>query len=798
MRRGIVSLEYIDAGMPVVPMRGLVVLPGELLNFEVGRGRSKAAALAAMKADSVLCLVCQREAEQQDVAFDDVNRVGTLCRIRNMVRKQDGSLRILAEGFARCSLLAARYEEPFMCADIERMNDVHGDEARENAVRARIDAGVKEYARLSGKLNKEVIDAMEGLSDAGMFADAVGNSLITKVDERQALLETADVTDRLELLYGYLIAAIEIRRIDIEIEQEVKTRIEKNQKEYYLREKLKVIHTELGDDEESEADRYRGSMEGKRFPAEFRERLEKEIDRLADLPVGSHEGPVARTYIECLLELPYYEKTQDNTDLARSRRILDRDHYGLQKVKERIIEYLAVSRLTGTLTGQVLCFIGPPGVGKTSITESIAAALGRKFVRMSLGGIHDEAEIRGHRRTYIGAMPGRVVTAMRQAGTVNPVILFDEIDKLGSDYKGDPASAMLEVLDTAQNHAFRDHFVELPYDLSDVMFITTANNYDGIPPMLLDRMEVIDVAGYLRSEKLAICRKHLIPKQLKKHGLTASKLRVPNDCIEEMIDSYTREAGVRGLERVVAAVCRKAAVTVAETGKSVRLNKKMLEEFLGRPKYRRSAPESVPQVGLVNGLAWTAMGGEVLEVEAQAVPGDGKIQITGHVGQVMEESAKAAITFVKANHIFLGIPDDYFRDKDVHIHVPEGATPKDGPSAGITIATAVASMASGIPATAGLAMTGEITLRGRVLPIGGLREKLMAASREGISAVIIPCDNVGDLDDVPDEVRETLRVIPVSTAFDVLAAALEGLPSGGVHNGTIRTESGIGYGGICN
>lgn len=790
-------LNNLETGIPVVPMRGLVILPGEVVNFEVGRDGSKAAVLAAMKGDGVLCLACQRDPAQQEVEFDDVFHVGTLCRIRNMIRKPDGSLRLVAEGFSRCGLSELLFDTPYMCVRALRLESLANHDAREAALRAKVFECLAEYARISGKLKKEAVSAIETLVDSGEFADVVANAAVTASDDRQELLEAVSVSARLELLYGFMLSILEIRRIDIKIEQEVKSRIEKNQKEYYLREKLKTIRTELGDGEESEAEKYREQMNGKRFPDEFMARLEKEIDRLSDLPAGSHEGPVARTYIECLLELPYFEKTKDSIDLARARRILDRDHYGLDKVKDRIIEHLAVSRLTGKLTGQVLCFIGPPGVGKTSISESVAAALGRKFVRMSLGGIHDEAEIRGHRRTYIGAMPGRIISAMRQAGTANPVILFDEIDKLGRDYKGDPASAMLEVLDTAQNHAFRDHFIELPYDLSDVMFITTANNYEGIPPMLLDRMEVIDVSGYLRTEKLSICRKHLIPKQLKKHGLTASKLRIPADCIYELIDSYTREAGVRGLERAVAAVCRKAAVSVAENGKSVRLTKLLLEEYLGRPKYRRSSVELTPHVGLVNGLAWTAMGGEVLDVEAQAVPGDGKIQITGHVGQVMEESAKAAVTFVKAHHALLGVEPSFFKENDIHIHVPEGATPKDGPSAGITIAVAVSSMASGVPVKAGIAMTGEITLRGRVLPIGGLREKLMAAVRAGITSVIIPSDNMRDVDEVPDEVKAELTLIPVDTAREALNEALESLPCV-VNGGLIGQEGGVGYGRICN
>ena len=510
----------------------------------------------------------------------------------------------------------------------------------------------------------------------------------------------------------------------------------------------------------------------------MQERLEKEIRRLEELPTGSHESPVARSYIECLLELPWSEKSDDNLDVANARRILEEDHYGLDKVKERVLEHIAVSRLTGKVNGQILCFVGPPGVGKTSISSSIARAVGRKFIRMSLGGIRDEAEIRGHRRTYIGAMPGRIIAAMRQAGTMNPVILFDEIDKLASDYRGDPASALLEVLDSAQNFAFRDHFVELPYDLSQVMFITTANSKDTIPRPLLDRMEVIDVPSYLEMEKVEIARRHLLPKQMEKHGLKKAMLTVPDQILPELIRNYTAEAGVRELERTLAAVCRKAACEIAEQGKSrIRLTKPRLTEYLGQPKYAHLAAEREDAVGMANGLAWTAVGGETLTIEAQVLRGSGQVQATGKLGDVMQESARAALTFVRAHAEELGIEEDFLSRSDLHVHVPEGAVPKDGPSAGITMMTAMASALTGIPVKAGVAMTGEITLRGHVLPIGGLREKLLAALRAGMHTAIIPAENRKDMEEVPEEVKGALHIVYASEAMAVLKAALRHMPA---------------------
>ncbi|MBR2328474.1 MAG: endopeptidase La, partial [Clostridia bacterium] len=545
----------------------------------------------------------------------------------------------------------------------------------------------------------------------------------------------------------------------------------------------RAIRKELGETSETESDEFRQRLAEKQMPDNVREKLEREIIRYADLPAGSHEAPSARNYIECMLDLPWSETSEDCLDLDHAREVLEADHYGMEKVKKRIIEYLAVAKLTGKVNGQVICFAGPPGVGKTSIVKSIADALGRKFVRMSLGGIRDEAEIRGHRRTYIGAMPGRVIAAMRQAGTMNPVILFDEIDKLAGDYHGDPAAAMLEVLDSAQNFAFRDHFLEMPYDLSKVMFLTTANDKGNIPAPLLDRMEIIDVPGYLETEKAEIAKRHLLPRQLEKHGLKKSMLTIPDAMYPAIIRGYTAESGVRELERVLAGICRRAACDIGDgSAKRIRLNPQRMKEYLGQPRFEDLAKDHKDAVGVVNGLAWTSVGGDTLEIEVQTVNGSGQILLTGKLGDVMQESAKAALTFVHANAEMLGIDEKLFKEKDIHLHVPEGAVPKDGPSAGITMATAIASALTGIPVKGNVAMTGEITLRGRVLPIGGLREKLLAAVRSGITTVLIPAQNKKDLEEVPEEIKGALKIMCVSDAMEVLDQALTSMPEANHHH----------------
>ncbi|MEG1547563.1 MAG: endopeptidase La [Clostridia bacterium] len=763
--------------IPVVPLRGLVVLPGELLHFDAGREKSVTALQHAMQDDSMVFVSSQIDARKSDVGLEDVYRMGTLCKVRQVLCLPGDSVRVLIEGCERAVAIECVQTDPFIAASAVAALDKPYDEVTAEALDRRIKKAFRDYVGMSSKLTADAVMAIEAKTGFGEYVDAVANTIMVKTEDRQTVLEECDAVSRAKFVFKFLLAEIEIQKIDRRISQEVKKQVDKNQKEYYLREQMKVIRRELGDDEESEADKYRERMAGKELPEDVRKRLEKEIERFADLPAGSHEGPVAQSFIECILDLPWSETSEDDLDIANARAILDNDHYGLEKVKERIIEHIAVAKLTGKLNGQIICFVGPPGVGKTSVSQSIARALGRKFVRMSLGGVRDEAEIRGHRRTYIGAMPGRIIGAMRQAGTINPVILFDEIDKLASDYRGDPASAMLEVLDSAQNFAFRDHFIELPYDLSKVMFITTANSKDTIPGPLLDRMEIIDVPSYLEIEKAEIAKRHLIVKQLKMHGLTKGMLSIPDAMLPEIIRGYTAEAGVRELERTIGAICRKAACELdGRSTARIRLTKQRLIDYLGVPRYTGMLAEREDTVGMANGLAWTSVGGVTLEVEAQMLRGTGQVITTGKLGEVMQESAKAALTFVRANAAELGIADDFLLNTDVHVHVPEGAVPKDGPSAGITIMTAIVSALTGVPVRAGVAMTGEITLRGRVLPIGGLREKLLAATRAGMHTVIIPAENRKDLHEIPDEVKRSLSIVYAADAMTVLKTALRDLP----------------------
>lgn len=764
-----------DARMPVVPLRGLVVLPGELLHFDAGRNESRKALAAATQKDGLVFVSSQKDARKNEVTGEDLYEMGTICRVRQTLTLPGDTVRVLVQGIIRANAYAFRTGE-FMTANIMPAREIPADAAAAEALRRRINTALSEYAGISSRISADAMDAITHTENAAQFTDSVANAVMTKTEQRQAVLEQLDVEERMKYVLAALIAETEIMRIDRRIQQEVKQNIDRNQKEYFLREQMKVIRRELGEDEESESDAFLAQLDKKKMPDAVKKTLEREINRYRDLPAGSHEMPQMRNYIECMLELPWMEETKDDLDLERAKRILDEDHYGLEKVKQRIIEHIAVARLTGRINGQILCLVGPPGVGKTSIASSIARALGRNFVRMSLGGIHDEAEIRGHRRTYIGAMPGRVIAAMRKAGTVNPVLLFDEIDKLTSDLRGDPSAAMLEVLDSAQNFSFRDHFLEVDYDLSKVMFITTANTLDTIPRPLLDRMEIIDLPGYMEYEKLEIAKRHLLPKQMEKHGMKKSMLSMTDAALYEMIRGYTREAGVRTLEREIAAVCRKAACDIGEGKKRVRVTPQRLHEYLGIPRFTYSPAEKESAVGMVNGLAWTSMGGELLEVEAQVIPGCGQVILTGKLGEVMQESARAALTFIKAHADTYGI-DIALDHRDIHVHVPEGAVPKDGPSAGITIMTAMASALTGVPVRAGLAMTGEITLRGHVLPIGGLREKLLAAARAGITEVLVPEGNRKDIEEIPAQIRDALTIRFVDGASKVLLLSLVQTPS---------------------
>lgn len=766
------TLDQTKTKLPIIPLRGLTVLPGEIMHCDIGRKKTLLAMEQALSADGLALLCMQEDQKRAEIDETELYRFGTVCRLRQVFRIRNDAVHLLVTGIARAHIEEFTAVEPYFEAKVAYLTETEPDAVTQETLRRRLTEGFLAFTQEKDRLTSDQRDAILSISEFSAFVDAVGQQCATKVLDKQQLVETADAEARAMRVLEIIENELEIMKIDHRIAAKIKEAADRNQREFVLREQLKAVQEELGIGEASEAADYRSRMEKLTLPDYVKEKLEKEIDRFDALPRGSHEQPMAQAYIECLLELPWTERTEDNLDLQHARSILDRDHYGMKKVKERIVEMLAVQKLTGDPQGQILCLVGPPGVGKTSIAKAIAEAMGRRFVRMSLGGVHDEAEIRGHRRTYIGARPGRIIEAMRQAKTVNPLLLFDEIDKLSDDMRGDPASAMLEVLDSAQNNAFVDHFVEIPYDLSRCLLMTTANDASSIPRPLLDRMEVIEVPSYLFDEKLEIARRHLLPRQIKKHGLTRSNLRADAAALSCLIEGYTREAGVRELDRVLGSVCRKAACEIVEGKQRITLTRQRITDWLGPQRHRGDEVEAEPQVGVVTGLAWTSVGGETLVIEATALPGKGNLQLTGQLGDVMQESAHAALTFVRANAERLGIDPGCFEKLDLHVHVPEGAVPKDGPSAGIALMTALASALSGAEVRPRLAMTGEITLRGRVLPIGGLREKLLAAVRAGVTTVLLPEKNREDLFDVPDEIKKALRIEFVSTADEVLRSAL--------------------------
>ena len=766
------TLDQTKTKLPIIPLRGLTVLPGEIMHCDIGRKKTLLAMEQALSADGLALLCMQEDQKRAEIDETELYRFGTVCRLRQVFRIRNDAVHLLVTGIARAHIEEFTAVEPYFEAKVAYLTETEPDAVTQETLRRRLTEGFLAFTQEKDRLTSDQRDAILSISEFSAFVDAVGQQCATKVLDKQQLVETADAEARAMRVLEIIENELEIMKIDHRIAAKIKEAADRNQREFVLREQLKAVQEELGIGEASEAADYRSRMEKLTLPDYVKEKLEKEIDRFDALPRGSHEQPMAQAYIECLLELPWTERTEDNLDLQHARSILDRDHYGMKKVKERIVEMLAVQKLTGDPQGQILCLVGPPGVGKTSIAKAIAEAMGRRFVRMSLGGVHDEAEIRGHRRTYIGARPGRIIEAMRQAKTVNPLLLFDEIDKLSDDMRGDPASAMLEVLDSAQNNAFVDHVVEIPYDLSRCLLMTTANDASSIPRPLLDRMEVIEVPSYLFDEKLEIARRHLLPRQLKKHGLTRSNLRADAAALSCLIEGYTREAGVRELDRVLGSVCRKAACEIVEGKQRITLTRQRITDWLGPQRHRGDEVEAEPQVGVVTGLAWTSVGGETLVIEATALPGKGNLQLTGQLGDVMQESAHAALTFVRANAERLGIDPGCFEKLDLHVHVPEGAVPKDGPSAGIALMTALASALSGAEVRPRLAMTGEITLRGRVLPIGGLREKLLAAVRAGVTTVLLPEKNREDLFDVPDEIKKALRIEFVSTADEVLRSAL--------------------------
>ena len=789
--------EIRTKNLPIIPLRGVAVLPWEIMHCDIGRRKSLAAMELALSGDGLAFFTTQFDPKQQDVKRDDMQMFGTVCRIRQVFRIQGDSVHLLVTGVRRARIVTFTEENEHFAADVEYLDDEAIDAATEEALRRRIAEDFVRHSVKRDRLTQEQRETILACADFSQFLDLVGQQVVQKLEDKQRLIEQAALENRAVTLLTILTNELTVMEINERIQKKVKAAIEKNQKEFVLREQLKAVREELGDGEDEAIAGYRRRMEEKTFPDQVRETLEKQIERFAELPQGAHEAPMMQSYIELMLDLPWTEKTEDNLDLFHARSVLDRDHYGMEKVKERIIECLAVQKLTNDPQGQILCLVGPPGVGKTSIVKAIAEAMGRKFVRMSLGGVRDEAEIRGHRRTYIGAQPGRVIDAMRKAGTINPVLLFDEIDKLSSDVHGDPASAMLEVLDSAQNSTFADHFLELPYDLSKCMLLTTANDLGTIPRPLLDRMEVIEVPGYLMSEKREIAVRHLIPKQLRKNGLKRTNLRFTDAGVDALIDGYTREAGVRELERVIGSVCRKAACEVVSGKTRLTASENRIAEWIGPKKFHKESDSITEKVGVVTGLAWTAVGGTTLDVEVACVPGKGNLQLTGQLGDVMQESAKAAMTYVRANAERFGLDAKAFETLDIHIHVPEGAVPKDGPSAGVTMTTALVSALTGIAVRGDVAMTGEVTLRGRVLPIGGLREKLLAALRADKTTVILPRENREDLYDVPGDITAMLRLVFADSVDTVLDTALATpiLHSEPILN---RTAGETHYGTVCH
>ncbi len=765
--------------LPLIPLRGLMVFPHMVLHFDVGRAKSTAALEKAMVEDQKVFLVAQRDGNVEDPGLEDLCRVGTVALVKQVLNLPGDAIRVLVEGESRAMIQSVIQEEPCWIADVTVPSQELPDSPEVQALVRTTHELFDQYARASMRVSGETLSSVGDVDRPDQLADIIAANVLTRVEDRQAILEEIDVEKRLETLCVILVRETELVGIEKQVQNRLKKQIDKNQKDYYLREQIKAIQEELGDKDATDVEDLRKRLDETPLNDEAREKAERELDRLSRMAPGTPEIGISRTYVEWILDLPWGKTTPDNLDLRRARRILEEDHYAMEKVKERVIEYLAVRRMKemntqdGSMRGPILCFVGPPGVGKTSIVKGIARAVGRKFVQMSLGGVRDEAEIRGHRRTYVGAIPGRIIAGMKQAGTMNPVFLFDEIDKMSHDFRGDPASAMLEVLDGEQNMAFRDHYLELPFDLSKVMFITTANTMDTIPGPLLDRMEIIEVPSYTEEEKLQIAKKHLLPKQIKEHGLPPKSVRISDAAMKHLIEGYTREAGVRTLSRTIARVVRKAAVEMLDEEKEqVSVNPAGVEKYLGAPRFLRDLPEKAPQVGVVNGLAYTTVGGETLAVECSVMPGSGQVQLTGQLGDVMKESAQAARSWVRAHAAEYGIDPEFYKTQDIHIHVPEGAVPKDGPSAGVTMATALVSALSGRKVRQDVAMTGEITLRGRVLPIGGVKEKLLAAYRAGLKVILLPKENQKDLEDVPAHVLSQFQIHLTEKIEDVLKVAL--------------------------
>ena len=768
--------------MPAVALRGLVIFPDMFIHFDVGREKSINALRKAMDTDQEIFLVTQKDISVDDPDYSELYEIGVVASVKQVLKLpgKSGNVRVAVEGLYRARLVegvgAGKNYLKAMIFPIDEPEVRAGDGEYAKALVRHTKDVFADYSDCAPQMPADVMTGVMQKTEPGELADYIAGNIMLEYEDRQTVLSTINPVRRLEEMCVLLASESNLLTLEADINDKVQEQIDKNQREYYLREQIKVISEELGGGttHEEELSSFREAIFNLRASDEIKEKLFKECDRLEKYSSHSPEAAVSRNYIETCISLPWNNMKEENTDISKSRKILENDHYGLEKVKKRILEYLSVRVLAPDIKGQIICLVGPPGVGKTSVARSIASATGRDYVRISLGGVKDEAEIRGHRKTYIGSMPGRIINAMQQAGSSNPLMLLDEVDKLSSDYKGDPTSALLEVLDPEQNSTFRDHYIELPFDLSRVMFITTANVEANIPDPLRDRMEIIELGSYTAEEKFRIAKKHLIPKQIKRHGLTASKLRITDKALRLIIEGYTREAGVRSLEQKIAAVCRKAAMEIVENGaEKISVKPEDVEEFLGTRRYKADNMVKENEVGVVNGLAWTSVGGDMLEIESAVLKGSGKLELTGSLGDVMQESAKAAVSYIRSKADNLPLNGNFYKENDIHIHVPEGATPKDGPSAGVTIATSLVSALTGIKVRKDVAMTGEITLRGRVLPIGGLKEKSMAAYRAGITTVVIPYDNVSDLDEVDEVVKEKVTFRPVRTVDEVWDIALE-------------------------
>ena len=764
--------------MPCIPLRGLLVYPRTVLHFDVGREKSIRALEAAMNKDKILFVSSQKDENILIPTPDDYYKVGTVVKIKQMLKIQGDSVRVLVEGMYRASIKEITAEEPYISASVDRLESIN---MPEDSIEARAMTRVvlnsfNEYAQLATGVRTDIYDLSVIIDDPDALADSIAIQLDIDISKKQKILETLDVRERLTILNGIIFEENQILRLEKKLNEEVEENVKQNQKEYYLREQMKVIQNELGfgEDAVSEAKEWLDKLDELKLDPKTDEKVRKEINKFTKMVPSSAESGVIRNYVETILSLPWNKSSKTNSDIKKAEKVLDEDHYGLEKVKERILEYLAVIHLSKGIKGPIICLVGPPGVGKTSIARSIARATGREFVRMSLGGVRDEAEIRGHRRTYIGAIPGRVISAIKDAGANNPVFLFDEVDKIGSDFKGDPASALLEVLDPEQNKEFTDHFLEIPFDLSNVMFITTANTTETIPRPLLDRMEVIDVSGYPEEEKVKIAQKYLVPKQMKAHGLKKKNFAISEKALRDLINFYTRESGVRNLEREIGSLCRKVArKIVAKKAQSYRITPASLENYLGKHRFRYDVVENEREIGVTTGMAWTQVGGDTLFIEAALVPGAGKIELTGQLGDVMQESARTAITYIRSIADEYGIEEDFYKKYDLHVHVPEGAVPKDGPSAGVTMFTSVMSVLLNKPVRKDVAMTGEITLRGKVLPVGGIKEKVLAAHRAGIRTILLPAENKADIDDIPQSVRKQLKFVLLEKADETLKYVLE-------------------------